>query len=75
MNEISDDVSMAPETMNMGGAPPHTDTRIRPEGGSKIGQFKKRGATALRSLSLLLLLFISLQLAQGRPGRSAGLSP
>ncbi len=56
MNEISDDVSMAPETMNMGGAPPHTDTRIRPEGGSKIGQFKKRGATALHSLLLSLSL-------------------
>ncbi len=54
MNEISDDVSMAPETMDMGGAPPHTDTLIHqpPVGGSKIGQFKRRGAPALRPLLL-----------------------
>ncbi len=30
MNEISDDMGLAPETLDMGGAPPHTDTRIRP---------------------------------------------
>ncbi len=37
MNEISDDVSMAPETM--GGAPPHTDTLIQP---AACGQVQNR---------------------------------
>ncbi len=42
MNEISDDMGRAPETLDMGGAPPHTDTRIRPAacGRVQIGLFK-----------------------------------
>ncbi len=53
MNEISDDVGMAPETMDMGGAPPHTDTLIRPAacGRGKIGLFKSK-APVCKALSL-----------------------
>ncbi len=52
MNEISDDVGMAPETMDMGGAPPHTDTRIRqpPVGGPKPDSLKARRQCAKLSL-------------------------
>ncbi len=55
MNEISDDISMAPETMDMGGTPPHTDTLIRPAacGRVKIGLFKTRRQCAKRSLPVL----------------------
>ncbi len=39
MNEISDDMGLAPETLDMGGAPPHTDTLIRP---AACGQVQNR---------------------------------
>ncbi len=42
MNEILDHVDSTPESMDMGGAPPHTDTLIRSAacGQGQIGLFK-----------------------------------
>ncbi len=81
MNEASDDVSMAPETMDMGGAPPHTDTLIQP---AACGWVQNRTVQKTRRV-LALLCSLSLSScsrnspsnsAQGQPGsRSAGLSP
>ncbi len=80
MNEASDDVSMAPETMDMGGALPHTDTDSTSclWAVSKSDCLKQRASVQLSLLcSWTLFLFsqLALQRAQGRPGRSAGLSP
>ncbi len=55
MNEISDDVGMAPETMDMGGAPPHTDTdsTSRLWAGPKPDSLKARRQCAKLSLPVL----------------------
>ncbi len=67
MNEASDDVSMAPETMDMGGAPPHTDTLIRP---AACGQVQNRTVQKTRHvhvLALLCSLSLSLPVLVTRP--------
>ncbi len=55
MNEASDDVSMAPETMDMGGAPPHTDTLIRPAACGRVQNRTVQKTRRVRVLALSLL--------------------
>ncbi len=55
MNEILDHVDSTPESLDMGGASPHTDTLIRSAacGQGQIGLFKTTRQRAVRSLVTL----------------------
>ncbi len=77
MNGMSDHVNSTPESLDMGGAPPHTDTdwTSRLWAMSKNWQFKTtRCARALSLVTLFLFKRNSLSNVAGTP-RTAGRSP